>query len=784
MNLRLMRTFSTSLIASAAWFLGIVPGAAQPGPAGSNPPAAPTTAAASGPRAGVAVGAGASGIAGWRNYVLGSTLAQAQAIQAAAGTAAQRAAMAEMSTSFAALGSAAAAARNELWTAAFADGFNAAELDLKVDQIAKAELALANARADSFVQLQTSTNRLSPQLVQSLIRQNTQLARAGGARGTIAVTDLEGQVAAGADFSPKPPVQVRQPDEEAGSMIMQPGFHLAPVLWDPYIQDPVQIAFDANGRLFVNEMRSYMLDPADANVHAPICRISMHVDLNGDGVYDQHDRHTVFVDGLVATRYVMPLGMNSVVALQFDHLDAIKYTDTDGDGVADKQELFAAGVGQIGGNVQHQTSGLTWGLDNWLQAVLGGFRLRWTPNGVGQEPSGALGGEWGVTMDNYGQLIGQGGDNPAPMSYQFLSHYGSINITGPNSGLAPGFATTWGAPMIGDIQGGMSRIRMPDNSLQSGTAAAGNDVFRGDRLPADLIGDYFSGETVARIVRRIRPVVTDGLTQMRNVYNGDEFIKSTDPLFRPTDLTTAPDGTLYITDMYHGTIEEATWTLPGYYVRAKIEQYGLDRIVGHGRIFRLTYDGIAPDSVKPNMGNETAAQLVARLEHPNGWWRDTAQQLLVLGQDKSVVLALQAMARTSSSQLGRIHALWTLEGLNALDAGIVREQLQSADPKIRIQAARLAEPLIKAGDNSLIADVKALAKDSDPNVVIQSMLTIGYVRAADAVGFIQSTMAANPGPGVTAVGAQLAANGGRGGGRAGGARAARAGTPALPAAAQ
>ena len=83
------------------------------------------------------------------------------------------------------------------------------------------------------------------------------------------------------------------------------------------------------------------------------------------------------------------------------------------------------------------------------------------------------------------------------------------------------------------------------------------------------------------------------------------------------------------------------------------------------------------------MYSETPAQLVAHLEHPNGWWRDTAQKLLVLRQDKSVVPALKTMARTSSNQLARIHALWTLEGLGALDAALVRELMKhpgSADP--------------------------------------------------------------------------------------------------------
>jgi hypothetical protein len=185
------------------------------------------------------------------------------------------------------------------------------------------------------------------------------------------------------------------------------------------------------------------------------------------------------------------------------------------------------------------------------------------------------------------------------------------------------------------------------------------------------------------------------------------------------------------------------------------------------------------------MGEETTAQLVAHLDHPNGWWRDTAQQNIVLRQDKSVVPALQAMARNSSSQLGRIHALWTLEGLGALDADLVREALKSNDPKMRIQAARLSEGLIKAGDASLISDVKELGKDSDPDVVIQAMLSIGYVQRADAEPFIQDTMARNGTAGVTEIGSILLANGGRGarGGRGGpfagmrGGRGGRGGRP-------
>jgi glucose/arabinose dehydrogenase len=723
---------------------------------------------------------------GWSSYVPGSTLAsgwaaqQALEAQGALLSIKQRVAIEQMNNSLTELRQPVTSAREAFAAATFSDPPDSANLNAKAEILANAELALANARAEAFAKIQNSDEKLTLSQAQKLTEQEAQGFRGGrGGRGGFGGFGsgpgspgggvLEAEVLAGADFSPKLPVQVRTPREEVATFTLPPGYHLTPVLWDPHIQEPTQIAFDGNGRLFVLEMRSYMQDPADASVHLPISRISMHEDLNNDGVYDENDRHTVFVDGLVAPRYVMPLGLNRVVVLEFDQNDAYVYTDTDNDGVADKKEVFAAGVGQIGGNVEHQNSGLTWALDNRLYATSRARRLRWTPGGVIQEESGNPGGQWGITMDNYGKIFSQEGATGVPAYFQLPIHYGTFNPNSRLAGLAPGFNITWGPPTIGDMQGGMADIRLPDYSLRAGTAAAGNDIFRGDRLPKDMIGDYFYGETVARIVRRIRPVMTEGLTQLRNVYDHDEFIKSTDPLFRPVDMTTAPDGTLYITDMYRGIIQESAWSGPNTYLRAKIEEYSLDRIVGHGRIFRLTYDGISRDATKPRMGEETTAQLVAHLEHPNGWWRDTAQQNIVLRQDKAVVPALQNMAHSSPSQLGRIHALWTLEGLGALEASLVREELKNSDPKIRIQAARLSETLIKAGDTSLVDDVKELANDTDPEVVVQAMLTLGYVQRAKAVPFIQSAMAANKAVGVTEIGSLLVANGGMGarGGRGG-----------------
>jgi mono/diheme cytochrome c family protein len=263
------------------------------------------------------------------------------------------------------------------------------------------------------------------------------------------------------------------------------------------------------------------------------------------------------------------------------------------------------------------------------------------------------------------------------------------------------------------------------------------------------------GEVVARIVRRLRPVKTDGLTQLRNVYPRSEFIRSLDPLFRPVEMATAPDGTLYIVDMYRGVVEGAPWAKQGTYLRKKIEQYQLDKVVGHGRIWRLTHDAMERDRTQPRMLDETPAQLVAHLSHPNGWWRDTAQQLLVLRQDKSVVPALQQLVRTSTNLFARFHALWTLEGLDALDAALVRAELGDADPAMRIQAIRASETLYKAGDASFAKDYRALTLDADTDVAIQAMLTLSLFKAGDLGTVVQAAQAAHPGRGVQEIGRRI-----------------------------
>src|SRR5262249_38679000 len=128
------------------------------------------------------------------------------------------------------------------------------------------------------------------------------------------------------------------------------------------------------------------------------------------------------------------------------------------------------------------------------------------------------------------------------------------------------------------------------------------------------------------------------------------------------------------------------------------------------------------------------------------------QQLLVLKQDKSVVPALKAMTADTGNQLARIPAMWTLEGLGAADAALVRTLLKDRDPQVRMAALRVSETLYKSGEKTLAADYAAMTKDADTDVVIQALLTLNTMKVADAKATIQAAFDVNKSKGVQLVG--------------------------------
>lgn len=557
----------------------------------------------------------------------------------------------------------------------------------------------------------------------------------------------------GIDMESKPPILPLYPEEEAKKFILPKGYSIQPILTEPQIEQPGAIAFDGNGRMFVLELRTYMLTADSEGTLEPVSRISRWSDKDNDGIYETG---TVFVDSLIFPRFVLPYGKNCILTMESDADIVYKYTDTTGDGKANKKEFFTDDYGRSG-NVEHQQAFMYYGMDNWLYSTVNAFRVRETTTGVIREDTGYNRAQWGVTHDDDGKLWFLGGASGLPSQFQFPVHYGNFKY---ENNYAEGFEMPWGSPIkVADLQEGMDRVRENHGGPKRVTGAAGNDIFRGDRLPKEVYGQLFYGEPVARIVRQVNPVVNEGLTTLHNAYQDQEseFLKSTDPLFRPVDMATSPDGTLYIADMYHGIIQEGNWTQKGTYLRAKIKQYQLDKVIRLGRIWRITHDSLERDKTRPKMFEETPAELLEHLNHPNGWWRDKAQQLIVLSQDKSIIPQLETIVRGGGdvNLLARFHALWCLEGLGELKTELIQELFNDTQPRMRIQALRASETLYKAGNKTLASSYLNLLKEENVDVVIQAMLTSDVLKVTSFNTHLKKLLKDNNSKGVQTIGKQM-----------------------------
>ena len=550
------------------------------------------------------------------------------------------------------------------------------------------------------------------------------------------------------NLPPARPLPAVSAAEEVKTIQLDAGYSLELVLSEPDIKEPMAMAFDGNGRMYVVEMRTYMQDIDGTDELTPKSRVSRHESTKRDGKFD---KHTVFADGLLIPRMVQPL-QDEVLIGETNTNDIIAWRDKNGDGTAEEKRPFYEG-GPRGGNMEHQPSGLTWAMDNWLYTTYNAYRLRWTPDGkTVKEPTAPNGGQWGLAKDDWGKLwFSNAGGEKGVWNFQTHIAYGAVNV--PQQ-WDESWMSVWPAIGLGDVQGGGGRIRKEDFTLNHFTATCGQEIFRGDRLPADVRGNVFLPEPVGRLIRRGIVEVKDGITTLRNSNPNSEFIRSTDANFRPVDMKTGPDGCLYIVDAYRGIIQEGNWTRPGSFLRPMIQRYGLDKNIGRGRIWRLVHKDFKPGP-QPKMLDEKSSELVAHLAHPNGWWRDTAQKLLVVRQDKSVVPALVKMAREDKNPLARAHSIWTLEGLGALDANMARVALKDASPRVRENALRATETLVKAGDITLAPDLLALAQDADPNVVIQAIGTAKALNLPDWKKLAETTLSDTKSVGVKAIGGQL-----------------------------
>jgi len=234
---------------------------------------------------------------------------------------------------------------------------------------------------------------------------------------------------------------------------------------------------------------------------------------------------------------------------------------------------------------------------------------------------------------------------------------------------------------------------------------------------------------------------------VKNAYDKAEFLASSDMNFRPVNTATGPDGCMYIVDMYRGIIQEGNWTGPSSYIRPQILRFGLDKHNSHGRIYRIVHDAILRDTQKPDLLNASSSQLVTYLSHPNGWWRDNAQKILIVRNDQSVtsdlkdiVLGETSFWKDKPTLQGRIHALWTLEGLHAADKSLLLKLMKDPEPQMRKMAIWVSEPYIRENDSAVMSALQMFITDTDTDVKTQLMQSLRYSTANKAKPLLEAVV--------------------------------------------
>ncbi len=516
------------------------------------------------------------------------------------------------------------------------------------------------------------------------------------------------------------------------------GFRIECVASEPLVVDPIMFEFDPDGRIWAVEYRGWMMDIEGKGEGDPIGRVVVLEDTDGDTFMD---KSTVFLDKLVMPRTISFV-KGGVLVVEPPHLWFCR--DTDGDLKCDAKEL----VGKYGrpGNPEHTDNGLMHALDNWMYSANSSTRHRFE-NGKLIEDATVYKGQWGITQDNYGRQFYNYENRPLhadlypPVYVMRNKNWGyRSQVPGINYDVGRNSKEVFPIRVTPGVTLGGNELRK-DGTLRTFTIACGPSIYRGDQYPSRFNGAAIIPEAAGNLVR-LNDLFGDGVElDAKNAFGKQEWLASTDERFRPVCSRTGPDGAVYICDLYRGIIEHAIFMMP--YLRHQILSRGLDKPLGGGRIYRLVHEA-KPLGEKPHMSTESSRELVKHLSHPNGWWRDTAQRLLVERNPDDVTSLLRQLASQGEDRWGRVHALWTLEGLNRLDWKSVLANLGNDDAVVRSHAIRLSEKFIRERHAEILDHFEKLLSDQRPMVQLQLLLSLGECKGDRAERMMRKILIAYP----------------------------------------
>ncbi len=537
-----------------------------------------------------------------------------------------------------------------------------------------------------------------------------------------------------------PRLAPKEPADALKTFKLRPGFRIELVAAEPLIRSPVALDFDEDGRMFVVEYPEYN-QYGNKNFKGHGC-VRLLEDMDADGRYR---KSSVFVadlnspvavacwDGGVFVGVVPDIlfckaGVRKPVFTGFGR-------DHAGEAMLNSfqwrfDNRFHVSTNLAGGNVRRADK------PDALPLSVRGQGFLFDPRSGDFELTSG-GGQHGMSLDDWGRTFVCANSDPIHhLMYdgRYLARNPFVEAPAAAVNIAPGGKFTKLHRISPNEPWRVLRTRLRTQGVVPGsdeggqpsgffTGATGITVYRGDAWPEEYRGNVFVGEVANNLIYRAK-LETKGLGFVAQRADPDaEFLASTDTWFRPVQFANGPDGCLYVIDMYRELIEGADF-LPPQILKHLDVGSGVDR----GRIYRIVPEGFKRPK-PPQLSKATTAELVALLEHPNGWHRDTASRLLYQRQDRSAIAPLTKLAAESKSALGRLHALYALDGLNALDAALVLRGLTDAEPRVRELTLRLAE---RFGDRPEIRDrlVKMLRDDPDRHVRYQLAFSLGSISGA------------------------------------------------------
>ncbi|MEN8159294.1 MAG: c-type cytochrome [Myxococcota bacterium] len=551
------------------------------------------------------------------------------------------------------------------------------------------------------------------------------------------------EILASIEVPPAPPLS---PEEALAAFRVAPSFRVELVAAEPLVVAPVAVAWDDAGRLYVVEMRGFMPTLDGTGEDAPVGSVAVLEDRDGDG---RMDARSVLRDGLVLPRAVAVLPEGVLIGVPPDlwlcpPFEAAPRCEA-------PRRLTHYAVGRH--DPEHAENGLLPGLDGWLYNAKSERRFRFE-RGVWQEQRTALRGQWGIAQDDEGRLYHNHNSfflfvDLFPADY--LVRHPATDPKLRRHGLAEALANDAEVHGI-RVAAGVNRAYLDgtlraDGRLDTPTAVSGLAVNRAARFGPDARGDVFVPEAAGNVVARFRVRIDALAPRSEHLLSEDpdwgerEFLASSDERFRPVNAAFGPDGALTVVDMYRGVIQHANYVSD--HLREYAKRQGLERPLDRGRIWRVVPER-SEDEAVPDVSRLGTAERVALLDHPNGWLRDRAQAWLVHDRDPAAAPLLRALDRFTAH--GRLHALFTLAGIDALDDATWQAALADPEPAVRRAALQAGDGLLRAAPTAArIASVRERLADDDLAVRLQALHSLGEVpRSARPLDVLLGAVAAAP----------------------------------------